>query len=454
MRAGFSSRLRVRVEVAGSVPPIWRVFTCPSDIRLDELHRVLQTVVEWTDSHLHRFTPEKTPGRPELVFFDPGDEFAEDDEDAVSESEVRVDRALSQVGDTLQYLYDFGDHWEHILTVEAVTDRDPSDREIRCVGGERAAPVEDVGGIDRYNELMDTVRAPDVWRDPDVAELLDVLGLFDRADTIDLDWINDTLTREAHAADALEVFLSAGRSGPAPVVLASILARVPEPGRLFIARYLPDANPGADFVVSEEVAERGTRVIRVLLDRVGEDGVVLTAAGYLPPVVVADLLQAADPEGRWIGDSSREINVPPVQTLREVATALGLTRKARGVFHLTAAGEKLRGDPASLWAHVASRLPVEKPAGVKEISALGLLLIAAGLTPDTGRFMEELDTLVSVAGWQLRSGTDPRYLFHHARQTRHLLRWAGTGTLIDTTIGDDDDVPAGMVFLARSALTR
>ena len=146
------------------MPPIWRVFTCPSDIRLDKLHRVLQIVIGWTNSHLHRFTPEKVPGRPELVFFDPGQEFAEDDEDAVPESEVRVDRVLSQVGDTLGYVYDFGDHWEHTLTVEAVTDRDPSDREIRCVGGERAAPVENAGGIDRYNELMDTVRAPDVWR--------------------------------------------------------------------------------------------------------------------------------------------------------------------------------------------------------------------------------------------------------------------------------------------------
>ena len=454
MRAGFSSRLTIRVEVARSVPPIWRVFTCPSDIRLDQLHRVLQTVVGWTDSHLHQFIPERVPGRPEVVFFDPGDEFAEDDEGAVPESEVRVDRVLSQVGDTLGYLYDFGDHWEHILTMEAVTDRDPTDRAVRCVGGERAAPVEDVGGIDRYNELMDPVRAPDAWRDPDVAELLDVLGLFHRPDAIDLDWINDTLTREAHAADALEVFLSAGRSGAASVVLASILARAREPGRLFIARYLFDANPGSDLVLTREVAERGTRVIRALLDRVGEDGVVLTAAGYLPPVVVADLLQVADPEGRWIGDHSREINVPPVQALREVTTTLGLTRKAKGVFRLTAAGEKLRRDPASLWAHVASRLPIEQPAAVKDIGALGLLLIAAGLTPGSDRFTEELDTLVSVAGWQLRSGTDPAYLFHHARQTRHLLHWAGTGTLIDATIGDDDDVPAGMVLLARSALTR
>lgn len=36
-------------------------------------------------------------------------------------------------------------------------------------------------------------------------------------------------------------------------------------------------------------------------------------------------------------------------------------------------------DPVSLWVHVASRLPVEKPAAVKDIGALGLLLVAAGL---------------------------------------------------------------------------
>ena len=281
-----------------------------------------------------------------------------------------------------------------------------------------------------------------------------MLGLFHRADTIGLDWINDTLTREANAADALEVFLRSDGRGAASVVLASILARVREPGRLFIARYLPDANPGSDLALTGEALERGTHVIRALLDRVGEDGVVLTTAGYLPPSVVADLLQVTDPEGGWIGDNSREINVPPVQALREVTTTLGLTRKAKGVFRLTAAGVKLRHDPASLWVHVASRLPVEKPAAVKDIGALGLLLIAAGLGLGSDRFTEELDALVSVAGWQLRSGTDPRYLFHHARQTRHLLHWAGTGTLIDTTLGDEKDVPTAMALLARSALTR
>ncbi len=46
----------VRVDLVGAKPPMWRRLELPSTLRLDELHRVLQAVFGWTDSHLHRFS--------------------------------------------------------------------------------------------------------------------------------------------------------------------------------------------------------------------------------------------------------------------------------------------------------------------------------------------------------------------------------------------------------------
>jgi hypothetical protein len=46
---------RVRAELYGPDPSIWRRLDLRSDVYLDELRHVLQAAFDWTDSHLHRF---------------------------------------------------------------------------------------------------------------------------------------------------------------------------------------------------------------------------------------------------------------------------------------------------------------------------------------------------------------------------------------------------------------
>ena len=50
------SVFRVRADLAGAKPPIWRRVELRSDLTLDRVHEVLQVAFEWTDSHLHRFS--------------------------------------------------------------------------------------------------------------------------------------------------------------------------------------------------------------------------------------------------------------------------------------------------------------------------------------------------------------------------------------------------------------
>ena len=56
-------------------PPIWRRFQVPASLTLAQLHDILQIVMRWTDSHLHRFIINgREYGRPDYE-----ERFADDD---------------------------------------------------------------------------------------------------------------------------------------------------------------------------------------------------------------------------------------------------------------------------------------------------------------------------------------------------------------------------------------
>ena len=46
---------QLMVTLLESEPPIWRRLQVPADISLTKLHRVLQVVMGWEESHLHQF---------------------------------------------------------------------------------------------------------------------------------------------------------------------------------------------------------------------------------------------------------------------------------------------------------------------------------------------------------------------------------------------------------------
>ncbi|MBK5250050.1 MAG: plasmid pRiA4b ORF-3 family protein [Actinomycetales bacterium] len=69
------------------------------------------------------------------------------------EAGVLLGDVITDVGDRLEYEYDFGDSWRHRLVVEEVSAEDA--HQVRCLGGRRASPPEDCGGIWAYNELAE-----------------------------------------------------------------------------------------------------------------------------------------------------------------------------------------------------------------------------------------------------------------------------------------------------------
>ena len=95
--------------------PVWQRFVVPSNIRLDKLHKVLQTIMGWCNGHLHAFEAGK--GRRDIQSYKPA-ELIEDWDDSLPEEDYTLESLLSEKGTKIRYIYDFGDNWEHEILLE------------------------------------------------------------------------------------------------------------------------------------------------------------------------------------------------------------------------------------------------------------------------------------------------------------------------------------------------
>jgi hypothetical protein len=104
----------------------------------------------WTNSHLHQFTIDGMDySDPRFEVDGAEDEFAVTLADVVPAERLRFN-----------LLYDFGDAWDHEITVEKILPRESGERYPLCVAGERACPPEDCGGVWGYEELLEAILDP------------------------------------------------------------------------------------------------------------------------------------------------------------------------------------------------------------------------------------------------------------------------------------------------------
>jgi hypothetical protein len=152
--------LQLKVTLKGSKPPIWRRVTVPAPMSLAQLHQVIQVLFGWLDQHLHQFQTSGYDGH----LYAPVDQDGEDDfygEPSGDESKASVGEVLPAVGSTMTYTYDFGDNWEHSVTLEKVlSDDDGTGQLPRCTAGRGAAPAEDSGGTWGWANIVQAVNDP------------------------------------------------------------------------------------------------------------------------------------------------------------------------------------------------------------------------------------------------------------------------------------------------------
>lgn len=162
----FTEIATLRIELMGSDPLIWRVVEVPTSITLKVLHDIVQVSMGWCDYHLWEMVIDgKTYGLPM-------------DEDFGTAPRKVADRVRLRdvlTGDTtrIDYIYDFGDSWEHSLVVSDVRAGAPGTGYPRFIAGERDCPPEDCGGIPGFYEMLEARVDPKHPDHADDAEWLD-----------------------------------------------------------------------------------------------------------------------------------------------------------------------------------------------------------------------------------------------------------------------------------------
>ena len=75
------------------------------------------------------------------------------------EAKTTLMQAVPEEGAQFGYEYDFGDSWEHGITVEKILPSDAKAATVAlCLDGARACPPEDCGGIWGYADLLKVLK--------------------------------------------------------------------------------------------------------------------------------------------------------------------------------------------------------------------------------------------------------------------------------------------------------
>lgn len=149
--------VQLRIELEGITPTIWRRLVVPVNANFGWLHAVLQIAMGWTNSHLHQFRQD------DLVVSDPTfnlDRY-DDAPPVIDERKIHLDRLLPPPAPPWIYEYDFGDSWNHSITVEQLTHPSLARPQLAvCVEGSRACPPEDCGSLPGYEDCLAALRNP------------------------------------------------------------------------------------------------------------------------------------------------------------------------------------------------------------------------------------------------------------------------------------------------------
>jgi hypothetical protein len=159
--------MTLKISLSGISPPIWRRIIVTNDIFLEDLHLMIQAAMGWQNYHLHEFEINGTRFAPP----DP-----EDDSfgyESVDSAGIRLRDLFLLDGTKFHYKYDFGDNWDHIITVEKIETARSDIEYPTCIKGKRNVPPEDCGGAPGYFNLLEILTDPE---NPEHAEMKEWVG--------------------------------------------------------------------------------------------------------------------------------------------------------------------------------------------------------------------------------------------------------------------------------------
>jgi hypothetical protein len=156
----MSQIARLSVEVDDVTPRVVRVVEVPIDMRLDDLHFVLQIAIGWQNGHPFEFRAgDKIWGQPDR-----------DAELSPTPAEQSTLAEILATSDTFEYDYVLGEDWEHTVRLEARADAQPGTRYPHLVSAEGRCPPADIGGPVGYETYLRSIADPNSVNHDDMLE--------------------------------------------------------------------------------------------------------------------------------------------------------------------------------------------------------------------------------------------------------------------------------------------
>ena len=153
--------LQFKVEMLEITPAIWRRILVPAEYNFWDLHVAIQDSMGWEDRHLHYFQIRGKGKHNEVHIGIPDFDGLPDLQEVYPGWEIWVIAYFNDLGIEAKYLYDYGDDWWHSVKLEGYIYQEKNIKYPVCIGGERACPPEDCGGVSGYQSVVQILSNPD-----------------------------------------------------------------------------------------------------------------------------------------------------------------------------------------------------------------------------------------------------------------------------------------------------
>lgn len=169
-KSKFTKVYQFKVALKGIKPLILRRILVPENYSFWDLHVAIQDAMGWDDYHLHEFRLKQPNTKQEFYIGLPDDsglgrKILPDWKNFIADWFTIDNKAA-------EYTYDFGDTWEHSVTLEKILPAESKSKYPKCIAGKQACPPEDCGGIDGYYEVVEATNNPKHERHEELLEWL------------------------------------------------------------------------------------------------------------------------------------------------------------------------------------------------------------------------------------------------------------------------------------------
>ncbi len=166
--------LQFKIMLKGIEPLVWRRIQIAESCTFWDLHAAIQDAVGWKENHLYFFRVTNAGTKREAFI---GSSDIQEDDDILPGWQFKVQDYLKfSANEVMLYVYDFADNWEHFIEFEGSFSKQVGVEYPVCLGGERACPPENIGGIVGYERYLQILSNP---RHTFYTETLQSLGAFE-----------------------------------------------------------------------------------------------------------------------------------------------------------------------------------------------------------------------------------------------------------------------------------